>query len=219
MVFIEDYYSEVPDACPAKTSCPVLCVYDEPYCPTKCPKGYNLCLDGSCSIETCDPMLWSPCECDALYFACPRVTDFLDDCMVRFEAEYDNVTICLELQDYNTLKVSFVSFWFMFFYCWMAGLTVLFIGWCYYNQKIHPVPESEAILLPLMSSEDGREWIQIGYKFHWIGFTICFLVWLTLWGFQCLLIFLTICYYMQQGSITRWPLVFEDEMQSLEAFM
>jgi hypothetical protein len=127
------------------------------------------------------------------------------------------------MQEYLTPKVSFIDFWFLFAYCWMAALTVLFVGWCYYNQKIDPVGESEADLLPVAGdSSEAKEnvrWVQIGYKFHWIGFMICVLVWITLWMFQFLLVFFTICYYMAATAIKRWPLVFHDDMQALEAFM
>lgn len=222
-----NYYWEIPETCPPKTSCPLICVYDESYCPTKCPKGYNLCVDGSCSIEECSPHLWNLCQCDALYFACPRVIDYLDACYVRFEQEYDNNTLCLEEQAYSTPKVSFVSFWFVFCYCWISIVTFLVIGYCYYNQKMNPIQKtSEKTLYPI-SSIDGsdtvlyqqQEWKQIGYKTNLVGLIIGFLVYFTLWAIQFLLFFLTICYYMQQESITRWPPPFQDDVQVLLAFI
>lgn len=199
----------------------MICVYYESYCPTKCPKGYQLCLDGSCSIEACSPDLYSSCLCYALYFACPRVIDYLDAYEGRFEQEYDNNTLCLEEQEFLTPKVSFVSFWFMFCYSWISVVTVLFVGYCYYNQTLNPVRESEQVLCPLSPGDEviQQEWKQIGYKKIWLGTIICFLIYITLWAIQFLLFFLTICFYMQQESITRWNLVFEDETQVLSAFM
>jgi hypothetical protein len=181
-------------------------------------------VDGSCSVECSTELtteLYNPCLCDALYFACPRVVDYLDACYIRFEQEYDNITLCLQEQEYATTKVSFISFWFLFCYIWISVVTILFVGFCFYNQRLNPITESEDTLHPVSSPDTifPQEWQQIGYKKNWLGTIICYLVYITLWAIQGLLFFLTICYYIQQESITRWNMVFEDDVQALSAFM
>jgi len=79
-------------SCPATTTCPVVCVASLADCPADalCPgthpddgapsspssssRQYQLCNDGSCADltagQTCDPASESPCDCDALRFAC-----------------------------------------------------------------------------------------------------------------------------------------------------
>jgi hypothetical protein len=152
---------------------------------------------------------------------CAKVVDFYDVCKEKYAYEYNETTVCLEEQEDAIEKVSFTGPWFLFVYSWISGVTVLVILWCAYNQKVYPVKGAVQMLRPLDdndSTENGREWTQTGYKRNWLGTILYYLVWMTIWGIQCLLLILTIFYYMQQEAITRWPVVFLDEGQVLVAF-
>jgi hypothetical protein len=215
----------VPESCPAITTCPQICVTNTTVnttdCPTTCDDGQNLCNDGSCSEEECDEELESPCWCAPLFTACPRTIDFYDSCLEDYGNYYTEYDTCLAEYYENLPKVSFFGPWFLFCYIWIVSVTILVFGWCFYNQKLCPVEGSTLILTPISSGgpeERVHEWTQTGYKNHWWGLMLNFLVWITLFGIQFLLFVLTIFYYIQQESITRWPVVFEDDIQCLFTF-
>lgn len=190
-------------------------------CPTSCPDGLTLCIDGSCEIE-CEADLESPCECEERNVTCAKVIDFYDACKEKYAYEYNSTIVCIAEQEDSIEQISFTGPWFIFVYSWISAVTVLVILWCAFNQKISPVPGAVQMLIPVGevdSPENAkREWTQTGYKKHLIGTIICYLVWLTIWGIQFLLFLLTIFYYIQQEAVTRWPPVFLDEKQVLTAF-
>jgi predicted P-type ATPase len=100
------------------------------------------------------------------------------------------------------------------------------LGWCAFNQRLSPVPGS---IQPLLAEEKSTEfveesassWKQTGYRAFGrpaavIGALIYLIVVVTLVGFQFILGSLTIFYYIQQGAITWFEPVFEDEIQVLK---
>jgi hypothetical protein len=78
-------YSEVPGECPARTTCPIVCVANASDCPTTCEEGLVLCASGNCE-ETCHESEQSPCACEAHPVTCPRVVDLYDACLERFRS-------------------------------------------------------------------------------------------------------------------------------------
>jgi hypothetical protein len=219
-------YAEIPESCPATTTCPLICVADESDCPTTCTDGLKLCLDGTC-MSICDESIESPCECDEAMVACAKVIDLYDSCKSKYEVQYDEYATCLEEQEEAVETLSFTSPWFLLVYFWMVCTSLLVVVWCAYNQKIAPCTEkSIQCLTPISASSNGsptkefdqNDWLITGYKKHIIGTFLCIIVWITLWGIQFLLFLLTIFYYMQQEAITRWTPVFYDEGQVLMAF-
>jgi Cation transporter/ATPase, N-terminus len=217
------------------TTCPVVCVADVADCPTSCrdnSKSINtmLCISGSCE-ETCSEFNYrddaNPCTCESLPIACPKVEDYYDECFAEFQSFYDNNTQCLDSQSDLTTKVSFTGQYFLFCYGWMACVTALVVGWCYFNEVLFPDPSGTTMSfrIPESSTAWGRTRkydetaTQTGYKRTLIGTGIYVLVVATSVGFQLLLLLTTILYYIQQGAITRWPPFFEDEAQSLKAFV
>jgi cation-transporting ATPase 13A3/4/5 len=111
---------------------------------------------------------------------------------------------------------------FVIIYFWSCCTPVLMIVWCYFNQRISPVPGSSQ---PLLAQVDGAEtyWIQTGYQgfgssSSTIGFLLYCLTMITLFGYQILLAALTVFYYVQQGAISWFSPVFEDEIQVLKVY-
>lgn len=221
--FATGHYSEVPESCPAKTTCPLICVNDTSVCPTQCPEGQELCIDGSCSSEPCDETIAPTCFCDTAYASCPWITAYYDDCLVDYQEFYDEYDYCLEVQYDNLPRVSFTSFWFLLCYFWISTLTLLVAVWCAMNptgyQSETLIPASYRGATDDVKQTGDLEWTQAGYRDHWLGSTIFVLVWITLIAIQVLLIILTVFYYMQQESITYWYPVFYDDVQVLLAFM
>jgi hypothetical protein len=217
------------------TTCPVVCVADVADCPTSCQANSNnanttLCISGSCE-EVCSEYNYredaNPCTCEALPIACPKVVDYYDDCFAEFQAFYDSNSQCLESMSESVRLVSFTGPYFVFCYVWICGVTVLVVGWCYYNETVCPnrsktmakfrVPDSSAAWGRKRKYDETAT--QTGYKSTLIGTGVYAAVVTTSFGFQFLLLLTTLFYYVQQGAITRWPLVFEDEAQSLQAFI
>ncbi|KAL7580178.1 hypothetical protein ACA910_012929 [Epithemia clementina (nom. ined.)] len=210
-------YAEYPGSCPFKTSCPAICVANETDCPTSCSVGLQLCETGIC-LEDCDAVtevVENPCTCEALPLACAKVVDTWDGCFAEFQQFYDDNTECLEAEEESIPLVNFkTNPWCVACYVWITAVSVLVTTWCVGNRAIFPVKDSSVEI----TTSNGQVWTMTGYKSHPIGWLINVLVMTTLWGFQFLLFFLTICYYIQQEAITRWKLVFWDEVQVLKAF-
>jgi hypothetical protein len=220
-------YAETPIDCPATTTCPVICVATVEECPTVCDNGTILCYDGSCAADTClsEDEYENPCECETLAVACPKVINFYDECFTLYQIPYySNYTSCIDAQEEAIPLLSFTGPYFMTCYIWISVVTILVYGWCFYNQKLSPVPSATQPLPrahhhTAMDNNNSNEiWTQTGYKVHIIGMIIYILVIITIVGIQFLLFLLTIFYYMQQELITKWAPVFLDEVQVLKAF-
>jgi len=212
LFFVGDY-AEVPDTCPAMTTCPIVCVASIEDCPTSCEEGKVLCNDGRCEFScTGDEETACVDRCESMTITCPKVVDFYDACQEKYAAYYDAESECIDSQTEMIPQVSFTGPWFLVCYFWISGVTALVMLWCFFNQKLSPVQDST---LPM--SELG--WSQTGYKRHLLGMIIHGLVMLTLFGVQFLLLILVILYYMQQGVIlSNFEPVFQDEVQVLIAF-
>lgn len=185
-------------------------------CPTACAEGLSLCNDGTCSSTSCDENLESPCACEALNFTCAKVVAYYDTCQSDFGDFYNSTAECLAEEEAAIPQLSLTGPLFLLCYYWISGVTFAVIVFCFLNQKVFPVQASVQTLTPI--SHTGDEWKQTGYKVNIVGYLINLLVWTTLWGIQALLLILTIFYYMQQEAVTRWPPVFQDEVQVLTAF-
>lgn len=184
-------------------------------CPTQCEDGEELCNDGSCKAACLgyeETLCGEDAErCNGMPVTCKREIDFYDSCKETYASFYDAEEACIEAQNEEIPLLSFTGPVFLLCYFWISAVSVLTFLWCLFNQKILPVHGSEVAM-----GEEG--WSQTGYKRHWLGIIIHGLVMSTLWGVQFLLLMLTIFYYMQQGAVTRWEPVFEDEAQVLIAF-
>ena len=122
-------YAEISGACPARTTCPLVCVANATDCPTICNDGLLLCNDGICS-ESCDDGIETPCECDGLPVACAKVVDFYDVCFERFQSFYDTDSECLEAASDEIPLFFFTEPPFIFCYVWISAVTVLVYLWC-----------------------------------------------------------------------------------------
>lgn len=217
---IEGDFSEVPEDCPATTTCPVVCVANVTACPTVCEDGLKLCMTGNCEQDCTfwdNGNLENPCTCDAVPIACPKLVDLYTTCFDRFESFYDENTQCLKVQDDSLNRLSFIGPWFLACYFEIVAVSVFVVAWCFWNQKVSPVASSTTHVEIANEGSCGA-WMQTGYKTHVIGSFIYVLVMFTFAAIQFLLLILTIFFYVQQGAITRWPPVFEDVVQVLKAF-
>ncbi|KAI2493673.1 hypothetical protein MHU86_20852 [Fragilaria crotonensis] len=147
-------YAEVPGACPATTTCPLVCVANVTDCPTSCDDGLSLCNDGVCS-ESCEDDIETPCECDGLLVACAKVIDSYDVCLETFQGFYDANAECLEAASEEIPLFTFTEPAFVFCYVWISAVTVLVFLWCLFNQKLFTIPSSTASLSPAADSSTG----------------------------------------------------------------
>lgn len=213
-------FFEVPGACPASTTCPVVCVTNVTDCPTVCGDGLTLCTTGNCELDCTfwdDGKLANPCTCTTQTIACPKVVDLFTTCADRFQGFYDENKQCLINDATAVEQLSFTEPWFLVCYYWIIGVSVSVMLWCLYNEKIYPVATS-TVPLEAANEISGGAWTQTGYQRHLVGSLIYLSVIFTFAAFQFLLFLLTIFFYMQQGAIDRWPPVFQDEIQVLKAF-
>lgn len=210
-------YEDLSFQCPALTTCPIVCVADANDCPWSltCQDGGNLCSDGSCS-ENCDASVASPCLASCAPVACAKNVEYYDQCLSSYQELYDYADQCAK-EEQTTRRLTFTESAFVFCYSWMTLITLLIVGWCSYNQRWAPVHGSTKQLLYPEESSIGI-WFQTAYREEIFGTFIYISTMLTIFGLQALLAVLTVLYYVQQGAITRWQPVFEDEKQVLLAF-
>lgn len=212
--------------CPATTTCGRVCVANVTDCPAEmlCGVGEQLCLDGSCAA-VCPDMdeESSPCAFACAPVACAKVIDNYDNCKSKYGPWYDAEAACGKEEAAETIHLwNFTEAGFVFFYSWILVVTALVYGWCAFNQRIAPV-EGSTKSLELNFSKSGEKELsqgwQTGYKIHPVGAVINVLTFLTLFGIQGLLAWLTIQYYVQQELFTNFRRVFDDEAQVLKAFI
>jgi hypothetical protein len=223
--FVGDF-AEIPETCPALTTCPVICVESSADCPTTCSGKLTLCPSGSCQDECSqyDAEEENPCPCPSASVACPPVVDYYEECLKNFMPFYDHSTACLEEQSGGMPHLPYTGPYFVACYTWIITVTCLVVGWCYYNEKVCPGHALTSKRLAQPKTKTARSsaaevWIQTGYKRTSVGTTIYILVNVTLMGIHFLLFILTIFYYMQEGAITKWAAVFSDTTQVLEVFI
>jgi hypothetical protein len=223
-------YAEVPETCPFSTTCRTVCVADVADCPTRCtpPPGdwatfYGLCANGSCqqdcSAITVDD---NPCTCPSLPIACPKVVDYYDNCFTEFQTYYDQNDACFEPESYAVAPVRYEGPYFSFCFVWISSVTFFVFAWCFYNEKM--CPNTQLTTMPMDSADTSSKshrkgTYQTGYRHHFVGRAIYAAVVITIAGFQFLLFFLTICYFIQEGRVTRWSPVFEDTHQVYAFFI
>jgi len=131
--------------CPAKTTCPQVCVASAEDCPSvmRCEKDTDMvCADGSCA-PFCDPDLVSPCSKACAPVACPKIVATFEACVEAFTPYYEFAEICdaiLEAEENGGTKnkTSGPSFtWsdpaFIFVYCWFGGVSAGIVLWCWYK--------------------------------------------------------------------------------------
>lgn len=223
-----DFAEDLPFDCPATTTCPVVCVANLIDCPTVCEAGLTLCLSGHCALDCTEfDTFDTPCACETLPVACPKVVDLYDTCFERFQTPYyDDVATCLDVEEAAIPLLSWSGPWFLASYFGIIIVSLLVILWCLYNEKLFPISTST---MPIRSSivtpnsdnvinTSTSNWTQTGYKTHPIGLFIHLLVTITAIAIQLLMFYLTIMYYVNQDSITRFPKHFQSEVQVLKAF-
>ena len=132
--------------------------------------------------------------------------------------QYDSIAECLEEQKENKAQVNFWGPWFIAAYVGLAGVTVLMLIWCAWNQRWASVSgstvplecvkvnqnvkdEEEAVektagiaSQQLSASVTNEQWTQTGYKYTIIGMFLYSLVILAQVVIQFLLFALTVEY-------------------------
>ena len=130
-------YADHSFSCPAKTTCPQVCVDVAEDCPTsmKCPEFESLCADGSCATF-CDPDLTSPCTSSCASVACPKIVTFHDVCQRNFSLYYDYANSC-DIMFENVVNDSASLSWThpacVVVYVWILGVTFGIVAWCWYK--------------------------------------------------------------------------------------
>lgn len=150
-------YADHSFQCPALTTCQRVCVANVTDCPVEmtCNGTMNLCPDGSCSSEPCDPTLSTPCAYGCASVACAKVMDYYDSCLDKYGGYYDNETACGEAEEEAVTNLyTFTEPVFVGLYCFFGVVTFLVVAWCAYNQRLHPIKESTQ---PLQVSANDPE--------------------------------------------------------------
>lgn len=201
-------YADISFACPATTTCPLVCVNSTDDCPedATCALAnpdvpdheFELCNDGTCADltlgEACDVELESPCTCGGLMATCAKQIDLYDSCFDRFQEYYDENAECVENEAENLPQVDFNGVAFKACYIPLILITAAMFLWCAYNQRWSPVDGSTMELECVSKGNVGERWTQTGYKHTIVGSTLNGLIILVYLAFQGLLLFLTIEY-------------------------
>jgi hypothetical protein len=144
-----DYVDETFD-CPARTTCPLICVANVTDCPTACTSPFEqLCRDGTCA-ESCDGMeeeeessSSSPCAYGCASVACAKVIDLYTVCQETYAPFYQAEAMCGAMEVAETVHLyTYQEPVFVFFYIWYAVYPMILFGWCAYNQRVSPVSGS-----------------------------------------------------------------------------
>lgn len=153
-------------------------------------------------------------------------------CLSDFGEYYDKTTTCIDEEEEETTQLfTLRESGFVVVYCWVCISFALMIGWCAFNQRLSPVPGSTRSITTTTTTTDdvkknehdketttGWNVTQTGYRTSFVGTFIYAIVVITLIGFQCVMITLTIYYYVQQEAIEWTPMIFEDEIQVQTVF-
>ncbi len=144
--------------CPAKTTCPNVCVANLTDCPvnlwcdganeTLCPDGRCIGIDDVCSDAG------SPCPFDCASFACAKTIDFLPACQSTYADWYANASACAANEVDDTPLLTFKEPGFIFCYCWMCCIAFIIFAWCFANQVVFPVRGSTKILDDLDANDE-----------------------------------------------------------------
>jgi hypothetical protein len=214
----KDYVDPTYD-CPATTTCPQVCVASVDDCPVdmQCAGNQQLCIDGSCSNNTCASNLNNPCEYICAPTACARVViDFYVSCLENFQPQYQDQQVCQKLEEEAVEQNSIRHGVVLFFYFWLGIMTLTIGTWCAYNQRWKFVAES---IQSLDEADDKPVNWQSGYQAVLTGNLIYYCTVLTLFGFQVILTACTISYYIHQDTErASVDPVFDNERQVLQAF-
>ena len=210
--------------CPAMTTCRQVCVPTVSECPLEmlCADGEQLCLDGSCALQ-CTGNEVTPCEHDCAPVACAKVIDTIPNCGTKYGPLLDFEAECGELEvATETRLLKFTEPGFIITYLWIVLSTVFVLAWCVYNQRMAPV-EGSTKPLDLDFSKSAEKvtskGFQTGYSGHPVGNAIYFMTLGTLLGFHVILGWLSLQYYALSDLFPTLSIYFEDEVQSLTAFI
>jgi len=216
-------YADLTFLCPARTTCPLVCLPDVNSCPPSmtCPNGTTLCADGSCSEDNCNDDLLSPCQTIFPSAACAKVVDYYNVCLTEFQETYDYYFQYQE--DYyeeTTNLITFTEPIFIFFYTWIISISAIIVLWCACNERLlHVAGSTQPLQEDLLTDINTNSWSQTGYRSNILGATIHAFVWVTMLGFHVCLAVISVFYYAQQYVISWCPRVIEDEQQALICFI
>ena len=215
-------YVDPTFACPATTTCPIICAASRNDCPTNCDPGFELCANGACA-KSCDSNVENPCSsCSKRSVACPKVVDLSTSCQDNYSAQYQAFDECAETEleaEIAARSVTFSDGPYVFAYVWVSVLTTLMLLWCAWNQRWRPAP---AVHVESKNQQDDEPALyQVGYRNHWFGSILYVLTLITFGGWIAALAFLTIQYYALDGSkyLSGRKVHFVDEEQLLKTFI
>jgi len=241
-VFVSGHYGDYVDPtfeCPAKTTCPIVCVASGTTCPSSlsCPAGTSLCKDGTCEADcttadaSFDPTS-SPCP-TCMPVICPKIINYFDQCKTDYHVYYNLTSQCKEneiLQEYTLLEAPFVLV-----YVLVTLISAAMFIWCAFNQRWSSVSGSTQPLCPMTQDTNdvttnisSPGWTQTGYvggsTFRGIiknpmGMLLYYSMMLNLMGLNLILAILTYWYYQRPtSSITGKKTIFQDDVNLLQAF-
>jgi len=209
--------------CPATTTCPKVCVANVTQCPTEmlCPDDEELCADGSCATK-CTGQEETECDFKCAPISCARVIDTFDQCKIKYKALYEAEAECGEIEtNVETRKLYFTEPGFIFTYFTFVFATFSIWAWCFFNQRLSPVPGSTKSLdLDFSGSAEKTLGFQTGYQSHIVGNMIYCWTIFTILYIQVLLGWLSLQYYRLEelDLFMGLKLYFKDEIQLLIAF-
>ncbi len=145
-------YADPTFECPARTTCPIVCVANVSDCPTTCSVDEKLCLNGACvgQSEVCSAESTS-CTSQCAPVACAKTINFLTTCKANFSEWYANASQCGAMEVNRIPLLTFREAPFLFCYFWMSGIICIITSWCFFNQVLFPVKGSTKEL----KSSDG----------------------------------------------------------------
>lgn len=228
--------------CPAKTTCPVVCVAHRSQCPPslQCQNDTTLCLDGYCHsnctvIDSYFDASTTLCNDACAPVMCPRTIQDYDTCFALYGSYYNQTKLCQEQSVVkNSTQFSLREPPFVAVYVIVTLFSFLMFIWCAFNQRFFPVPGSTR---PLLSDQHHHtqqidntaslklpSWTQTGYKgMTWIrnplGTFLYTAIIITLMGLQAILAIMTFFYYIEQGAIFSYKSsIFKSDVQVLTIF-
>jgi Cation transporter/ATPase, N-terminus len=214
-----DDFVDYSFSCPAKVTCPQVCVSRVQDCPTEmqCRGNQTLCIDGSCVNGECSTFLESPCFTECAPVACARVVREHDACQRFYQELYNAAQECGVSDDDTVIGKSFLrSPLFTFIFSWICGVTLSITLWCAFNERMRPVQRSVKAFKVDCSDcfisnrhkyhqyRSHRVGWQTGYRAHPVGSLLYWTTIATAVGIHCLLGYLTMHYYILQGVFSNF---------------
>jgi hypothetical protein len=224
-------YADPSFDCPARTTCPVVCVATPDDCPDELACNTDepeLCADGACApsgqCRNDVSQTNHPCaSCPSLPVACAKVVQTYDSCLTDYAPYYEAARTCAD-DAADGFNASDDERGFRpaarFALVWATLVTAATLAWCAWNQRVGAAPAARIVVGH--GNEDDIMTV-VAYRHCAVGRLLFHATRATLALWVVVLTYFTVEYYRIDtggaGGGARQPVLAEEERDALRNFI